>query len=65
MGKSFLEPGSVMMAFSWCILMGLNVTFSNVWGILLKEWKGASKATVYILVAGLAILIFSLIYPNL
>jgi L-rhamnose-H+ transport protein len=65
MGKSFLEPGSVMMAFSWCILMGLNVTFSNVWGILLKEWKGVSKATIYILVAGLAILIFSLIYPNL
>ncbi|MDR1525304.1 MAG: L-rhamnose/proton symporter RhaT [Tannerella sp.] len=65
MGKSFLEPGSVMMAFSWCILMGLNVTFSNVWGILLKEWKGVSKTTVFILLAGLAILIFSLIYPNL
>ena len=22
--------------------MSLNVTFSNVWGILLKEWKGAA-----------------------
>jgi len=65
MGKSFLEPGSVMLAFSWCILMSLNITFSNVWGILLKEWKGVSKATIAILITGLAVLIFSLIFPNL
>ncbi|MDR2138113.1 MAG: L-rhamnose/proton symporter RhaT [Tannerella sp.] len=65
MGKSFLEAGSVMMAFSWCILMALNVTFSNIWGILLKEWKGASKITVLVLVAGLTVLIFSLVFPNL
>ncbi|MDR0697732.1 MAG: L-rhamnose/proton symporter RhaT [Tannerella sp.] len=65
MGKSFFEPGSVIMAFSWCILMTLNVTFSNVWGIILKEWKGVSKITIYVLLTGLAILIFSLIYPNL
>ena len=65
MGKSFLEPGSVMMAFSWSILMVLNITFSNVWGILLKEWKGVSKTTIIILLAGLAVLMFSLVYPNL
>ena len=65
MGKSFLEPGSVMMAFSWCILMALNVTFSNVWGIILKEWKGVSKATIMVLLMGLAVLIFSLVYPNM
>ena len=65
MGKSFLEPGSVMMAFSWCILMALNVTFSNVWGIILKEWKGVSTKTITVLVCGLVILIFSLVFPNL
>ncbi|MDR0393894.1 MAG: L-rhamnose/proton symporter RhaT [Tannerella sp.] len=65
MGKSFLEPGSVMMAFSWSILMALNVIFSNVWGIILKEWKGVSWTTILILLIGLAILIFSLIYPKL
>ncbi|HCC51159.1 MAG TPA: L-rhamnose/proton symporter RhaT [Porphyromonadaceae bacterium] len=65
MGKSFLEPGSVMMAFSWSILMSLNVIFSNVWGIILKEWKGVSKTTVRVLLIGLAVLIFSLVYPNL
>jgi L-rhamnose-H+ transport protein len=65
MGKSFLEPGSVMLAFSWCILMTLNICFSNVWGIILKEWKGVSITTIAVLVMGLAILIFSLVFPNL
>jgi L-rhamnose-H+ transport protein len=64
MGKSFLTPGSVMMAFSWCILMTLNITFSNVWGILLKEWKGVPKSTIIVLIEGLAVLIFSLVFPN-
>ncbi len=65
MGQSFFEPGSVMMAFSWSILMSLNVVFSNVWGIILKEWVGAGKKAVAFLALGMAILIFSLIIPNL
>lgn len=65
LGKSFLTPGSVMMLFSWSILMSLNITLSNVWGILLKEWKGAKPATIGVLVLGMAILIFSLVIPNL
>lgn len=65
MGQSFFEPGSVMMAFSWSILMSLNVIFSNVWGIILKEWKGAGKRAVIYLALGMAVLIFSLIIPNL
>lgn len=65
MGKSFLNDGSVMMAFSWSILMSLNVTFSNVWGIILKEWKGAGQKTVTVLVVGMLILIASLLIPNL
>ena len=43
----------------------LNVTFSNLWGIILREWRGASPKTVGVLVCGLAILIFSLVFPNL
>lgn len=65
LGKSFLTEGSVMFAFSWSILMSLNVTFSNVWGIILKEWKGVKNITIAVLVLGMAILIFSLIIPNL
>lgn len=65
LGKSFFTEGSVMMAFSWSILMSLNVTFSNVWGILLREWKGAGSKTVSVLVIGMLILIFSLVLPSL
>jgi len=64
-GQSFFEPGSVMMAFSWSILMSLNVLFSNFWGIALKEWKGSGRTTVAVLVIGLAILVISIIFPQL
>jgi L-rhamnose-H+ transport protein len=65
MGKSFLHSSPVLLAFSWCILMSLDILFSNVWGILLKEWKGSSRRTVFVLVGGLLILIFSIIFPQL
>lgn len=65
MGKSFFEPGSIMIAFSWSILMSLNVICSNVWGIVLKEWKGTGQKTIMVLILGMAILIFSLVLPNL
>lgn len=65
MGKSFFAEAPLMLAFSWSILMSLNVIFSNVWGIVLKEWKGAGQKTVLVLCCGMLILILSLIYPNL
>lgn len=65
LGKGFLADFPVLITFSWCILMALNVTFSNVWGIILKEWKGVSKKTILVLVAGLAVLIFSTFLPQL
>ncbi|SBW02608.1 L-rhamnose/proton symporter RhaT [uncultured Dysgonomonas sp.] len=64
-GQSFFEPGSVMMAFSWSILMSLNVLFSNLWGIILKEWKGSGQKTITILSIGLLVLIISIILPQL
>ena len=64
-GKSFLSGSPVLMAFSWSILMSLNVIFSNLWGILLKEWKGSSSRTLATLAAGLVILLFSLFFPSL
>ena len=45
--------------------MALNVTFSNVWGILLKEWKGCSPRTIAVLVTGLVILIVSSFLPQI
>ena len=52
-----------MLSLSWCILMALNVVFSNVWGIILKEWKGCSDKTILVLVVGLVVLIVSAFIP--
>lgn len=52
---------SDIACFSWSILMSLNVTFSNVWGILLKEWKGCGSRTIGVLLLGLVILVTSII----
>ena len=65
MGKSYFSDSPVMLAFSWSILMSLNVIFSNVWGILLKEWKGVDRRTIVVLITGMCILILSLLYPNI
>ena len=65
LGKSFFEPGSSMMTLAFCILMAFNVLFSNVWGIILKEWKGCSKTTIAVLVVGLVVLVFSTFLPKL
>jgi len=65
LGKSYFTHGSVMMALSWSILMSLNVTFSNIWGIILNEWKGVKSKTIIILVLGMIILISSLVLPSL
>ena len=65
LGKGFLTDYPVLITFSWCILMALNVVFSNVWGIILKEWKGVSRKTITVLLVGLAVLIFSTFLPQL
>lgn len=65
LGKGFLMASPVLLTFSWCILMSLNVTFSNVWGIILKEWKGCSSKTIWVLVLGLIVLIVSSFLPQL
>ncbi|MCC8133159.1 MAG: L-rhamnose/proton symporter RhaT [Tannerellaceae bacterium] len=64
MWKSYFTDSPVMMAFSWSILMSLNVVFSNIWGIVLKEWKGVSRKTVVVLITGIGILILSLMIPS-
>ncbi len=65
LGKGFLSSSLVLLTFSWCILMSLNVVFSNVWGIILKEWKGCSSKTIAILIIGLIVLIISSFLPQL
>jgi len=65
LGKGFLTSSPTLMTLSFCILMALNVAFSNVWGIILKEWKGCSKKTISILIIGIVILVISCFLPQL
>lgn len=57
MGESKLP--ATMIVFAWSILMSMNIAFSNIWGIILKEWKGAGKKTIVVLVVGIVILVLS------
>lgn len=65
LGKGFLTESPTLTTLAFCILMALNVTFSNVWGIILKEWKGCSKKTITVLIIGIIVLIISTFVPEL
>ncbi len=65
LGKGFLTESPVLTTLSFCILMALNVVFSNVWGIILKEWKGCSGKTIGVLLVGILVLIVSCFLPQL
>ena len=65
LGKGFLTESPTLMTLSFCILMALNVVFSNVWGIILKEWKGCSGKTIGVLVCGIVVLVISCFLPQL
>jgi len=57
MGSSKLPAG--MAVFGWSILMALNIAISNIWGIILKEWKGVRRTTIFVLITGIIVLILS------
>lgn len=65
LGKGFLTQSPTLTTLSFCILMALNVVFSNVWGIILKEWKGCSTKTITVLTIGIIVLIISCFLPQL
>ncbi len=62
MGKSQL-PASIA-PFAWSILMALNISFGNIWGIALGEWKGVNAKTMGVLVLGILVLILSTFVVN-
>src|SRR5574344_539372 len=65
LGKGFLSESPALLTFAFCILMALNVVFSNVWGIILKEWKGCSSNTIVVLITGILILVVSCFLPQI
>jgi len=46
---------------SWTLHMASIIIFSTIWGMVLKEWKGTSKATHVWIGLGLLVLILSTI----
>lgn len=44
---------------SWTLHMASIVIFSTLWGVGLKEWKGAGRTAIRLLVLGLAVLLGS------
>jgi L-rhamnose-H+ transport protein len=46
---------------SWTIHMAFIIAISNLWGLLLREWKGTGTNTRLTLAAGIAVLILSTI----
>lgn len=65
LGKGFLTDSPTLTTLAFCILMSLNVVFSNVWGIILHEWRGCSPKTIAVLILGIIVLIISSFVPEI
>lgn len=57
MGESRLGNG----ASSWILHMAFIILVANMWGLVLKEWKGVSRKTFGTVIAGIAIIILSIV----
>lgn len=57
MGESKLGNG----ASSWILHMAFIILLANLWGVLLKEWKGVSRKAYGTVMAGIAVIIISVI----
>jgi L-rhamnose-H+ transport protein len=50
---------------SWTLHMSFIIIASNIWSLVLKEWKGAERKTVGTLVAGILVIAFSTVLIGL
>jgi len=57
MGESKMGNG----ASSWILHMSFIILVANMWGLLLREWKGVSKKTSRTIIIGIATIILSVI----
>lgn len=57
MGESKLGNGPS----SWILHMAFIILIANVWGLILKEWKGVSKKTMTTVVLGIIIILVSVL----
>lgn len=61
--RGMMAEHPVFVTFSWCILMTLNILFTNFWGLVLREWRGTGRRTSALLICGLCLLILSIFLP--
>ena len=57
MGESKLGNGPS----SWILHMAFIILIANMWGLILKEWKGVSKKTNATIIAGILIIVVSVL----
>jgi L-rhamnose-H+ transport protein len=57
MGESKMGNG----ASSWILHMAFIILVANMWGIILKEWKGVSKKTFITVLVGIITIIASVL----
>jgi L-rhamnose-H+ transport protein len=55
MGESKLGNG----ASSWILHMAFIILIANMWGLVLKEWKGAGRKTKTVITIGIVTIILS------
>lgn len=56
MGKSKMGPFTFT---SWGILMALTIAFATIWGLIRKEWKGASVKVYFLMILSLVIIVLA------
>ena len=58
-GMGETRMGEQFSFSSWTLHMAFIIAFSNLWGILLKEWKATDKRTHVLVYTGILVLILS------
>ncbi|WP_346236651.1 L-rhamnose/proton symporter RhaT [Niabella insulamsoli] len=57
MGESKMGNGPS----SWILHMAFIILIANVWGLILKEWKGVSRKTMFTVIAGIVVILLSVL----
>jgi L-rhamnose-H+ transport protein len=57
MGESKMGNG----ASSWILHMAFIILVANMWGLVLKEWKGVNKKTINTIILGIIVIIASVL----
>jgi len=47
---------------AWTVRMALVIAFSNMWGLIFKEWKGCSSKTIRTIIGGLLVLLLAVLF---